>query len=71
MLVALHCFVYLKIVTMLTFPQLYSHIFGATRHTLSVWMETEVVDHARVLPQSLLTLTCFVVPNFDSGIFTR
>ena len=53
------------------FPKLNGHISSTTSHALPIRREIYVVDHARMLSQSLFYFSSFRVPKLDRGILTR
>ena len=63
-------FINFKIVSLLAFPKLDGHILRARSHALAVGMKVKVVHHTSMLSQSLLALSCLVIPDLYWCVFT-
>ena len=51
-------------------PQFDCHIAGATCEVVASRAKAQIIDHAGVLTQSLLTFASLVVTHFDRCVFT-
>ena len=49
MVMTLKSLVTLEFLFLIELPELDSHVSGARGHVLPIWIEADVVDHARVL----------------------
>ena len=70
MLMPLQSLIASELLFFVNLPQFDGHILCTACQVFSVGMEVYIIDHSSVVSQSLLTLTCFIVPNFDRCIFT-
>jgi hypothetical protein len=68
MLVAFKSLIALELLILCQFPQLDGHIPGTACQVIPCIIEMQIVDHASVFSQSLLTFSCLVVPDFDACI---
>jgi len=71
MFMALQGLIDFEFVSWLPFPQFNSHVFWTACHLFSAGVKVQIVDHACVFSQSLLTLASFVLPYFNACVFAR